>query len=726
MQLPIRTLLLLLVATVSVSSGAQKLQFNRDMRPILSENCFACHGPDKNKRQANLRLDQPTGLKERSIIVTGHPEKSAIVARTSAVGTPMQMPPASFAKKLNPAQIALIARWVKEGGEYQPHWSYIPPKRPAVPVVVIDRRFGEPVKNPIDAFILAKLQSKGIQPSPFADRPTLIRRVYLDLIGIPPRPEDVRRFVNDKSSDAYEKVVDRLLKSPHYGERMAAPWLDLVRYADTVGFHGDQNMNAWAYRDYVINSFNSNKPFDRFTLEQLAGDIIPNPTTETRIATCFNRLNCMTREGGAQPKEYLAKYMADRVRTVSMTWLGSTMGCCECHDHKYDPFKTKDFYSLASFFADIKQWGVYQDYDYTPNPDLKGWSNDHPWPPEIIVESPYLKQRIAKDHDKVRQIALETESELNKDPQAKAAFDAWRKYTAEYAQKHPDGWDIQSGASVLGADGKPAKDKPYFTAQSDSSLLITKDSPADIIVSTQPGPGWVSTIRLELLPNAAYAGAILREGGGGTISVSVSRVNANSGKTQALGIRHAVANFHEPRYFNVSEILGLQHGWQLSGKHLKEAHNSIWILDTPVRVEAGDTVQIAIKRVKVGCVRVSVSPISPDDPDILSLPANLAATCGGEDRPHNTDALTAYLKGTAWKSDAYSRIKSLEADIVNCTGGKTPVMVVESVKPMAMRVLPRGNWQNESGEIVHASVPAFLPGAEKINSRPLNRIDLAK
>jgi len=185
---------------------------------------------------------------------------------------------------------------------------------------------------------------------------------------------------------------------------MAVPWLDLMRFTDTVGYHGDQNVNVFPYRDYVIDSFNRNKPFDQFTIEQIAGDLLPNPSVEARVATGFNRLNMMTREGGAQPKEYLAKYAADRVRTVSMAWLGSTMGCCECHDHKFDPFTSKDFYQMESFFADIKQWGVYQDYDYTPNPDLKGWSNDHPWPPEIEVESPYLKTRITRLKDKISKI----------------------------------------------------------------------------------------------------------------------------------------------------------------------------------------------------------------------------------------------------------------------------------------------------------------------------------
>src|SRR4029079_6596118 len=209
----------------------------------------------------------------------------------------------------------------------------------------------------------------------------------------------------DKDPKAYEGLVDRLLESPHYGERMAVPWLDLARFSDTVGYHGDQGQRVFPYREYVIDAFNRNEPFDQFSIEQIAGDLLPHPTTEQLVATGFNRLNMVTREGGAQPKEYLAKYMADRVRTVGNAFLGSTFACCECHDHKFDPIKTKDFYSMGAFFADVKQWGVYMDYTYTPNPDLRGYSNDHPFPPEIEVESPYLKERIAKLQKKIDAVA---------------------------------------------------------------------------------------------------------------------------------------------------------------------------------------------------------------------------------------------------------------------------------------------------------------------------------
>ena len=211
------------------------------------------------------------------------------------------------------------------------------------------------MRNPIDAFVLAPLEAKGVKPSPEAGKRALLRRLSLDLIGLPPTPEETKAFLDDSSENAYEKQVDRLLASPHFGERLAVWWLDVARFTDTVGYHGDQNQRIFPYRDYVIDSFNKNKPFDQFTIEQLAGDLLPNPTTEQRVATGFNRLNMMTREGGAQPKEYMAKYGADRVRTVAGTWLGSTMGCCECHDHKFDPFSTRDFYSMKAFFADMKR-----------------------------------------------------------------------------------------------------------------------------------------------------------------------------------------------------------------------------------------------------------------------------------------------------------------------------------------------------------------------------------
>jgi mono/diheme cytochrome c family protein len=317
-------------AAAAAPKSSRKLEYNRDVRPILSENCFACHGPDKKTRKGGLRLDDRDAALAKKVFVPGKADESELVKRVFSNDPDEVMPPADHRKKLTAQQREILKRWVNEGAPYQPHWAYIPVKRPAVPEVADSAAWA---RNPIDRFILAELEAHKIKPSREADRRTLIRRVSLDLIGIPPTPAEVDAFLLDNRPDAYERLVDRLLASPHYGERMAVPWLDVVRFADTVGYHGDQNQRIFPYRDYVINAFNSNKPFDQFTIEQLAGDLLPNPTKEQLVATGFNRLNMMTREGGAQPKEYLAKYQADRVRTVSMAWLGSTMGCCECHDH---------------------------------------------------------------------------------------------------------------------------------------------------------------------------------------------------------------------------------------------------------------------------------------------------------------------------------------------------------------------------------------------------------
>jgi mono/diheme cytochrome c family protein len=334
------------------------VDFNQDIRPIFAENCFPCHGPDAGKRKANLRLDTNEGalrdLGGRRALVPGKPDESELVARISSEDEDERMPPAKVGRRLTPRQIDRIRRWIAEGAEWKGHWSYLRLVRPPVPPA--DQ--SEFVRNPIDRFVLAKLDERGLRPSPEADRVTLIRRLRSDLTGLPPTPEEVDAFVRDRSPAAVEHVVDRLLGSPEFGERMALIWLDLVRYADTGGYHSDNHRDVFLYRDYVVKAFNQNKPFDQFTIEQLAGDLLPGASDEQEIASGYNRMLQTTEEGGAQPKEYLAKYAADRVRNAATVWLGTTMGCCECHNHKFDPFTTQDFYDFEAFFADLKELAV--------------------------------------------------------------------------------------------------------------------------------------------------------------------------------------------------------------------------------------------------------------------------------------------------------------------------------------------------------------------------------
>ncbi|MEZ6102764.1 MAG: PSD1 and planctomycete cytochrome C domain-containing protein [Pirellulaceae bacterium] len=349
-------LTLLLFIVLSSHLHAEEVDFNRDVRPILSDKCFACHGPDQNKREADLRLDTHDGLlgeaSGASIVVPGDIEKSELWQRISTDDESLRMPPADSQKSLAPPELDTLRRWIKSGATWQGHWSYQPLTSP----LPLDH---SPTMGAIDAFVARELQQHGLTPSAPAAAHTLVRRLSFDLVGLPPDPTVVDQFIRDPSEQAYEQLVDTFMSSPHFGERMAMWWLDLVRYADTVGYHGDQEMNVYPFRRYVIDAFNANKPFDEFTIEQMAGDLLPDPTQEQRIASGYNRLGMMSAEGGVQDKEYLAKYIAERVRNLGGTWLGSTLGCCECHSHKYDPFTIGDFYRFEAFFADIKEKGLY-------------------------------------------------------------------------------------------------------------------------------------------------------------------------------------------------------------------------------------------------------------------------------------------------------------------------------------------------------------------------------
>jgi hypothetical protein len=329
------------------------LDFNRDVRPILSENCLYCHGQDPAKREADLRLDDRAAAIEAGAIAPGEPGASAILERIHSTDPDVLMPPPNSNRRLSEEQKTILERWIKQGAEYEPHWAFTPPARPVPPEV----RRADWVRNAIDRFVLAKIEAAGLAPSPEADRAVLIRRLHADLTGLPPTPEEVDAFVADPDPDAYEKLVDRLLASPHYGERMALPWLDAARYADSNGFQQDGDTWQWIWRDWVVKALNADMPFDQFSIEQLAGDLLPNATTEQKIASGFNRNHLLNGEGGAIPEEQRFNNLFDRVDTTSTTWLGLTMACAQCHDHKYDPMTRTDYYGLLDAFNRLPETG---------------------------------------------------------------------------------------------------------------------------------------------------------------------------------------------------------------------------------------------------------------------------------------------------------------------------------------------------------------------------------
>jgi hypothetical protein len=725
-------------AKAGAADSSDEIRFNRDIRPILSENCFLCHGPDKTTRKAKLRLDVREDAVAKKAIVPGDAAHSSVIERIVTTDEDDLMPPADSGKKLTAAQKELLKKWIASGAEYQPHWAYVVPTRPEAPKV----KDAGWVRNPIDAFILSALEQKGIAPSKEADRRTLLRRLSLDLIGLPPTAEEVEAFVQDKSAGAYEKQVERLLASPHFGERMAVAWLDLARFADTVGYHGDQNQHNFPYRDYVIDAFNKNKPFDRFTIEQLAGDLLPNPTTEQRVATGFNRQNMMTREGGAQPKEYLAKYTADRVRTVSATWLGSTFACAECHDHKYDPITARDFYALGAYFADVKQWGVYMDYTYTPNPDLRGYSNDHPFPPEIEVESPYLRQRIERLNGKIAGVVERSAEGRGADAKRSAAFEEWCKTSAEFLRKSPGGWVTPAVAQVTShvapaTPSKPGAKPPTAaaeaTVEADGSIVFTGKARKgeEQLVELNLPAGWVSAVRVEVLPHARHKNNVTRDGAKSTnVTVAATLRAKAAGRDAKLTFYHADSETKEARFANGYEVIGVASGWRTVAGKSQAAQSAVYLLDRPFKAAEGDKLTVAVKSDNVGSARVSVSPFGGYAFHAERRAENLATALADREGAGRLAVEEAYLLSTAADADAFNQYKPLYRDLLECRGGKARTMVTEAREPLVQRVLPRGNWQDETGEVVLPAPPGFLVSQDRVTEvtppgKRGTRLDLA-
>jgi hypothetical protein len=666
---------LFLLFAASSRAGAdaslpKTVQFNRDIRPILADNCYSCHGPDKDKRKAKLRLDTKEGLftaiKDSAPVVPGKPEESDIYHRIISHDLDEVMPQSKTGKTLSIQQIALIKLWIEQGAKWEGHWAYNPLVRPAVPPV---KRAGW-VKNPVDNFILARLQQEGLQPSPEADRRILVRRLSFDLTGLPPTPEEAQAFIADKNPNAYEKLVDRLLSSPHYGERIAVEWLDAVRYADTDGFHADNYRSVYPYRDYVINAFNKDMPFDKFTVEQLAGDLLPHATMSQKIASTYNRLNRTTEEGGAQAKEYLAKYAADRVRATSTTWLGATLGCAECHDHKFDPYTTKDFYSFEAFFADIKEVGVGAPGG-TIIPDEKQ-----------AAELQKLKNEAGR-----LQTVLDTPT-----PELERAQTEWEKGYLENPPPQLGEW--HSIGPFLDKDFDSAFKKAF---PPEEEIDLTRTYEKDQLKWTTH-PEW--------------------EDG-----------KIHNGLTQS---NSAAVYLYRTIHVETPQSLALSFG---SDDAIKAWLNGKGILTNFVSRGAEADQDKATVQLQPGENKLLVKIVNNSAECGFYFktggyaPTNILAVLKTKG-PERTDAqiveLAKYFRSISPLLDNtradFAAAKKKKDDYVAML--PTTLMTV-AVEPREMRILPRGNWMRDDGEIVTPAVPHFLPHPDAGTNR-LTRLDLAR
>ena len=580
------------------------VRFNAHIRPILSDKCFSCHGFDSTTREENLRLDTPEGAYSalesdaaKHAIVPGDAQQSVVWQRITTTDEDDIMPPPDFHKPLDAEEINLITRWIEQGAAYEEHWDFAVIEKPEEPSV--------DAGNPIDAFVRKNLEATDLSPAPRAKKTTLLRRLSLDLTGLPPSPEELEAFLADKSADAYEKQVARLLASPHYGERMAVPWLDAVRYADTVGYHGDQNARVFPYRDYVIEAFNDNKPFDAFTREQLAGDLLPDAGYEQKIATGFLRLNLMTREGGAQDKEYLAKSAADRVRAIGGAWLGLTTGCAECHDHKFDPFTQRDFYSMAAFFNDVRQWGIYTTYGYSPNKDLPGFTNNSPFPPEIFAPSRSMRERLERARN--QSVAALTEG---KEAPTGDAYSQWLSQTKAFISESPTGWLPLTPTQVVSSKNTAAK-----IAEDKSVLFTGPPAKQDTLTLSFEIPAGtpIRSLLLEALPDPANQGQVGRSGDGKFTMTPVFSFNGNP-----LPIAYQQADRRHPQsYRHGFQSPLLENQWQSAPAIWEEPsdaaslpHHAVYHLKSTFTADSKSQLVLNIDSEDIGKVRVSISPFT--------------------------------------------------------------------------------------------------------------------
>jgi len=733
------------------------VQFNRDIRPIFSDTCFQCHGPDEKKRKAGLRLDtRDTAVKPAKsgdiAIVPGKPEESELIKRLEATDPDDIMPPAKLHKKATPEQIAALKKWIAQGAEYQGHWAFIKPERPAVPklaeIKVPNATWkngadgaGDWSVNPVDGFLLKNMASKGLTPSPEAAPETVIRRMSLDLTGLPPMPAEVDAFTQawkaNGSRVAVDKLADRLLASPRYGERMAVQWLDFARYADSNGFQTDTSRQMWFWRDWVINAFNHNMPFDEFTLEQLAGDMLPNATRDQLVASGFNRNGRLNGEGGRIVEEWFAETVIDRVETTGMTWLGLTLGCCRCHDHKFDPITQKEFYQFTAFFNSSDENGVLDEFGGAAGTRRGGNSR-----PVLQLPTPDEEAQMVK-LDAVVKTAQQHVADAQKQlPQLEKDWEV--KFRDQLQDKTP-AWQL------LAAEAKSEGGATLTRLEDGTWLASGKNPPNDTYTITAPiAPGDFSGLLLEAFPDLSLPGQSLgRNSNGNYVLTSVeAEISAPSLPQQLVADFVRAEADYEQKGYEVKLIVeenspkrGKQKakkGWAIDGNDpaKKVPRKAMFVTSTPLTIPPDATIMIRLKHEaianhNIGRFRVSATSLPPtvvklnggETPKDIRDTLNIEAS---KRTPAQRGALLKFYRDNTDNpaSRAETALAAAKKKLDDFKNDLPNTMVMKELpQPREAFVLIRGEY-DKHGDKVERGLPAALPPLPA--GAPMDRRGLAQ
>lgn len=706
-----------------LADDGPSIRFDRHVRPILSDNCFQCHGPDDGTRFGGLRLDLEEaavgGGDSGSAIIAGKRDDSEVWKRITSSDPDLVMPPPDSGKTLKPDQIATLGRWIEDGARFTEHWAFQRVERPDVPRL-------DGVLHPVDSFIRDRLAREGMAHAPPATRETLIRRLSLDLVGLPPTLSEIDAFIQDSSPDAYEKVVDRLLASPHYGEQMAQQWLDFARYADSNGFQVDSSRQMSAWRDWVIEAFNRNLPFDQFTIEQLAGDLLQNPTREQIIATGFHRNVKLNGEGGRIQEEWFAETVIDRVETTGLTWMALTLNCCRCHDHKYDPISQKEFYQLFAFFNSIDESGVLEGEGKNTRPVLPLPSTEHN---QKIEE---LKLAILAAESKImdlRKTAVERQ-------------EAWEIAFAEEMNKSADAWRLLDPMLVKSVGGAT------LTRQSDASWLASGMNPPHDTYQIEGSlsGGFLSGILLEAFPDSSLPNESLGRYSNGNFVLSDIDVTVTAPSLEKpiqAEISQAVSDYDQPGWPVQSIVDGKSKrkgknskGWAVDGPTKREPRKAMFLFASPISIPPDGKVTIQLKHDalaghNIGRFRLSTTerPSGTIGLEGHSIPdaLRLALSTPKQERTQeHREAIATYFRekaDTQYKQAeqalglAKKAVSEFEATIPN-------VMVMKELpKPRDAFVLKRGQY-DQLGDKVERATPSAFPPLPRDSSS--NRLGLAR